>query len=149
MDPDTGVNRCVRSAEIYDAIVCPEGKFLRSQEDVLNGCKDRNIECAEGFQCLCTPCVAAFEVDVFPITENESSSKTGCSKFSVCGSVTQGEHAVLRLIDNKKRDRVEIVVNILDIENTLKVNLTCSRRQRHPYERDIVFDASNRSEELV
>lgn len=48
--------RCVRSAELYDSIVCPEGQLKKSKEEVDTGCVDRNVECQEGYQCVCSPC---------------------------------------------------------------------------------------------
>jgi len=153
MEPDTGVNRCVRSAELYDAIICPEGKFLRSQEDVLSGCKDRDIECADGFQCLCTPCVQAFDVDVFPVFEDEVSKpdcvKPGCAKFAVCGDVIQGESITFKMVDNKKRGALDLVVNIIESETTRSLNLTSKTIQDELFQHEFSFDATNQKTGVV
>jgi serine/threonine protein kinase len=55
-DSDTGVWRCIRSAEIYDSISCPSGYYRKSREDVNVGCSRQALECGEGYQCLCSPC---------------------------------------------------------------------------------------------
>lgn len=56
MDPDTRVWRCIRSTEIYDSISCPSGYDRKSREDVRLGCSRQDLECSEGYQCLCSPC---------------------------------------------------------------------------------------------
>eukprot|EP00529_Nitzschia_sp_RCC80_P006728 CAMPEP_0113493838 /NCGR_PEP_ID=MMETSP0014_2-20120614/28800_1 /TAXON_ID=2857 /ORGANISM="Nitzschia sp." /LENGTH=1552 /DNA_ID=CAMNT_0000387717 /DNA_START=353 /DNA_END=5011 /DNA_ORIENTATION=- /assembly_acc=CAM_ASM_000159 len=57
LDKDSGTWRCVRSTEIYDAISCPAGTYRKSRQEVDDGCSSQGLECAEGFQCLCRPCV--------------------------------------------------------------------------------------------
>jgi serine/threonine protein kinase len=56
MDPATRVWRCIRSTEIYDSISCPSGYYRKSKEDVDEGCSREDLECGEGYQCLCSPC---------------------------------------------------------------------------------------------
>lgn len=48
--------RCVRSTELYDAITCPAGSFLKSREMVGNGCEELGLTCPESFKCICRPC---------------------------------------------------------------------------------------------
>ena len=62
MEPETKIWRCIRSAEIYDAISCPDGFFIKSKEEVANGCAALGLECKEGFQCICRPCEAPYEL---------------------------------------------------------------------------------------
>ena len=47
---------CVRSAEIYEAITCPEGYIIKSEEEVSTGCNALGLNCRDGYQCLCSPC---------------------------------------------------------------------------------------------
>jgi len=63
----SGLQQCIRSSKIYDAIVCPPGHFRRREEEVLAGCALAGLPCDEGFQCICRPCVKSFDVDVFPV----------------------------------------------------------------------------------
>ncbi len=75
-DDESGIYKCIRSSRIYDAIVCPPGHFKQNEDAVENGCK----ECGSEYQCLCRPCVKAFEVDVFPVIEVSRSEKRPCEK---------------------------------------------------------------------
>ena len=77
-DKETGLYKCVRSTGIYDAIVCPEGYIKQNEYDVLNGCEKAGLSCGS-FQCVCRPCVKAFDVDVFPIEDNEA-EREPCEK---------------------------------------------------------------------
>ncbi|CAJ1959518.1 unnamed protein product [Cylindrotheca closterium] len=73
MEPETKIWRCIRSAELYDAISCPAGFEIRSKEEVDRGCTDVGLSCGEGYQCVCRPCVAPFElvcVDSVKIGDN-------------------------------------------------------------------------------
>jgi len=105
---NTGKMQCIRSSGIYSAITCPPGHFKKSEEDVLNGCASQNITCNEGFQCVCKPCVKAFDVDVSPVD-----LKKGCAKMSNCGSVPQTKQIQFRARDNKKRDdsKMEVIIH--------------------------------------
>ena len=60
--------RCLRSAEIYDSISCPAGHIKKSELEVAIGCSDEGLLCAEGYQCICSPCYKPFHcVDALPI----------------------------------------------------------------------------------
>ncbi|CAJ1965347.1 unnamed protein product [Cylindrotheca closterium] len=106
--------RCVRLQNIAEAVTCPPGHFIRSSQDIINECNVSGLECY-GWDCLCSPCVKAFEVD-FVVTSNnneettttQSSSitGTGCSKFSLCGAVEQESSISLLAVDNKKRHNI-------------------------------------------
>merc|ERR1719203_2183374 len=98
-NPDSGIMQCVRSTTIYNAITCPPGHFKKSEEEVLNGCGVQNLTCGEGFQCVCNPCMKAFDVDVSPTM----SRLAGCAKMSNCGVVQQTKVIQFTAVDNKKR----------------------------------------------
>jgi hypothetical protein len=112
-DQTTGLNRCIRSAEIYDAIVCPPGHFRKSQDEVNTGCDQPGFfNCTEeGFQCLCSPCVKAFDVALFPEYDE---TETGCGKFDVCGVVEQTKTLKFYFVDNKARMDPNLAVKILE-----------------------------------
>lgn len=62
MEPDTKTWRCIRSTELYDAISCPAGYNRKTKEQVDVGCEDVGLECKEGYQCVCRPCEAPYEL---------------------------------------------------------------------------------------
>ena len=53
---DDNTWRCIRSSKMYDAIACPEGYRKRSEAEVAAGCDNVGAPCADGYQCLCSPC---------------------------------------------------------------------------------------------
>lgn len=128
----SGLQQCIRSSKIYDAIVCPPGHFRRREEEVLAGCEMAGLPCDEGFQCICRPCVKSFDVDVFPVlndgslfrdadgmeqttiaasaSANDEESPVGCPKMELCGSIEQGKPIRFRAIDNKKRSGIDMSV---------------------------------------
>ena len=62
------------------------------------------LECKEGYECFCRPCIKAYEVDVYQ--HNEGSNETdvrGCSKMSLCGSTEQTKPLTFHVFDNKQR----------------------------------------------
>lgn len=112
---ETGINACIRSARIVDAVVCPPGHFRKSDDQVLNGCTDAGLDCGD-FQCLCKPCEEAFDVDVAPINAinvvEGNGLGTACPKFAICGQVSQADSLVFRAIDNKEREDAEVKVRV-------------------------------------
>ena len=131
----SGLQQCIRSSKIYDAIVCPPGHFRRREEEVLAGCELAGLSCDEGFQCLCRPCVKSFDVDVFPVlgdellqrdadknsgqttvaasdstTGGEEEISIGCPKMTLCGSIEQTKPIRFRAVDNKKRSGIGMSV---------------------------------------
>ena len=128
----SGLQQCIRSSKIYDAIVCPPGHFRRREEEVLAGCELAGLPCDEGFQCICRPCVKSFDVDVFPVfgdgslfrdadgqdqatsvasaSVDDEESPVGCPKMELCGSIEQGKTIRFRAIDNKKRSGIDMSV---------------------------------------
>ena len=119
----TGKMQCRRSSDIYNVVSCPPGHFKKTKEDVLNGCADVNLECPKDFQCICRPCVRAFDVDVAPYGVEK-----GCAKMSNCGSVEQTKEILFRAIDNKKRN-----------SSTMKVKIHEGRTSRDILARPISF----------
>lgn len=119
-DEDTNVWRCARPSELYDAIACPPGHFKKSKEDVANGCSDAGLECSEGHQCVCNPCLKAYDVDVFSLADDEadfavissSSSNAGCAKMSLCGTMEQTKNLTFRAVDNREREGAQMVVTV-------------------------------------
>ena len=84
LDEQSGMYKCIRSSGIYNAIVCPKGYIKRTEENVLSGCDNAGLDCY-GFQCVCQPCMKAFDVDLYPV-QNELSSpeKEVCEKVRKC-----------------------------------------------------------------
>jgi len=56
LSPEDNVWRCIRPSMLYEAISCPNNYLRKSESDVLNGCAQQGLECADGYQCLCSPC---------------------------------------------------------------------------------------------
>ena len=157
LDSDVDRVRCVRATEIADAVVCPTGHFKRSKLEIARGCESMGIPCY-GFQCLCSPCIEAYDVDFFPISagaveqldfnENMASIQhKGCSKFSLCGSVAQAETIAFRAIDNRKRSNATFSVSlpILDDRDSYRmmprtVNVSGQEVEVHEFS----FDATMR-----
>lgn len=138
-DPKDGTNRCVRSSQIFDAIVCPPGYFRRSKEDVSNGCSELGLDCY-GYQCLCRPCIKAFDVDVFPLHSANQSNVQGCAKFDVCAKVGQRQTVRFRAIDNKKRENGTVTVTLFEGKNTLQFEAAVSKT--NPWSYDFSFDTA-------
>lgn len=103
---------CVRMKNLADAVTCPPGHFVRSSGAIVKQCNVSTLECY-GQDCICKPCIKAFEVDFFPVlghsgsmlnnTTTENEIGTGCSKFSLCGTVQQEHVLSFRAIDNRAR----------------------------------------------
>jgi serine/threonine protein kinase/ABC-type phosphate/phosphonate transport system substrate-binding protein len=62
MEEDTKIWRCIRSAELYDAISCPAGYNVKTKAQVDSGCEEVGLTCKEGYQCVCRPCEAPYEL---------------------------------------------------------------------------------------
>jgi len=112
-NPETSLNRCVRTKEIYDAVICPEGFFRKTKEEILKGCKNKGLECKKGFECVCDPCTKAFEVDIFA---KKSKNKIACHRFEQCGQVEQQKSIKFRAVDNKLRETLNISVKLFEGE---------------------------------
>jgi serine/threonine protein kinase len=47
---------CVRASSIADSVVCPEGFYKVSDEEIATGCSQADLDCFD-YQCVCSPCV--------------------------------------------------------------------------------------------
>ena len=111
---DNGINACIRSVNIVDAVVCPPGHFRKQDEEVINGCADAGLDCGV-YQCLCKPCVKAFDVDVFPGEFNGVEGLIGaCPKFAICGRVEQAKMLTVHFVDNKEREDPVMRARVLE-----------------------------------
>ena len=112
MQEELGVangEKCVHSTNIAEAVVCPEGFFRKNDHEITSGCAAENLDCY-GFQCVCSPCLRAFEVEFLPVSYESSP----CAKFDICGEVEQGESIVFHAIDNKRREGITMSVKLID-----------------------------------
>jgi len=124
LDDDSGLYKCIRSSGIYDAIVCPVGHFKQNVENVLNGCDNVGLDCY-GFQCVCRPCMKAFDVDVFPIRNGLLSDvNDACAKMDVCGKLEQKVVGTFTFIDNRKRDNVNFEVKLIRAKDEKILDVT-------------------------
>jgi len=147
----TGTMECVRSKKIYDAIVCPPGHFKKSPEQVDSGCANANRTCGKDFQCICKPCVKAFEVDVFPVMvdgevrgRSLEGSVRGCEKMSLCGTVQQTKIIRFRVIDNKKREGLQLDVTVHEGDSTRSVGVNAVGNTANSSSYTYEFDVSAR-----
>ena len=115
---DTDLRQCVRSSDVYDAIVCPDGHYKKPTEDVADACMAAGLGCNEDFRCICAPCEKAFEVAVFPV---QHISSTGCSKLELCGTIEQTKKLTFRAVDNKKRGGLDLTARILEGTKTREI----------------------------
>ena len=139
-DEDSGINACIRSKRIVDAVICPPGHFRRQEDEVLNGCANVGLDCGD-FQCLCKPCVEAFDVDVRPVEElNQVDGFTGaCPKFAICGTVEQSKNITFQAVDNKGRTDPGIRVRVLEGASEEELDVVKERVSNFTYE--FTFDA--------
>jgi hypothetical protein len=102
--------QCVRMRNMVDAVTCPSEHFARSSQDIQQQCNELELDCFSQ-ECICNPCIKAFEVDFLVVSKEENGSDhghtnsagAGCSKFSICGSVEQDHVLSFRAVDNKQR----------------------------------------------
>jgi len=105
---DTAKWHCKRNAELYSGIVCPEGHYKVSKEVFETQCKEAGTPCPKGRSCYCSPCIEAYEVNVYPYSDEEGSEKTGtdlgCGKMSLCGVVEKDKELTYHVYDNRQRE---------------------------------------------
>ena len=146
-DEITGAVKCRRAKTLADSIVCPEGHFKKREADIENGCDQSGLAC-HGFQCICSPCVEAFEVDFYPITgySGEAWQGRGCPKLASCGSVEQGGTITFQVNDNRKRDNATFTARASIGESTELFNLKAVPRDNNTgfFLHEFTFDASFR-----
>lgn len=116
--------QCIRGESVFNDVICPEGMFKLGKERFLDSCKAAGLECKEGFECYCKPCIKAYEVDLYQwFTDSAgngtsaniatiATDKAGCDKMSVCGVIQQTKPMSMRLRDNMKRVNPDIVVKV-------------------------------------
>ncbi|CAB9525926.1 protein kinase TNNI3K (Partial), partial [Seminavis robusta] len=149
-DPVSGDLHCIRGDTLYQDIQCPPEHYKLPKDEFDRSCEVAGLECKEGYECFCQPCIKAFEVDVFQYNENSDGEpntmlhlaggsnnattavaaasasavkQSGCSKMSVCGEVQQTKEITLRAIDNveRKNARVEAIIHMERYDITLDV----------------------------
>lgn len=76
-DPDTLKWHCVRSTEIYDYVVCPEGYAKRRRQDVERSCAQEGLHCGDGYQCVCSPCVP------IEVCDNGATIGSNCVSYAI------------------------------------------------------------------
>lgn len=121
LDDQTGT--CAKPPYSTDAINCPEGFFQREEDEIPYTCRQLDLDCL-GFDCICSPCRKAFEVDFFPIN---TTAGVGCAKFDVCGSVEQNNRISFILVDNMRRDNATFSVKLTDIKQDDSEAVTLKR----------------------
>ena len=148
-DEDIDGVRCVRAVKIADAVVCPPEHFKKSEEDINSGCEDAGLDCF-GYQCLCSPCVRAFDVDFSPVSDVKPLNQIlrGCSKFQVCGIVEQASAITFRAVDNKARQDSTFWVNVIVGDESESFNMTRSSDSK-VVAHDFTFNATSRRTGVV
>ncbi|CAB9496779.1 Receptor-type guanylate cyclase gcy [Seminavis robusta] len=147
LDEESHQWRCVRSKELYNAITCPDGFFRKTPQQVQEGCSGAGLECPEGMQCVCQPCLKGFDVDVYPITStnNGVSNVTqgignGCAKMSLCGATLQRKPLKFRAFDNLKRADLEITVLLHEGQTSREVPVVIDSAANHTFEFTLAAD---------
>jgi hypothetical protein len=63
----TGAWKCIQASTLYEGISCPVGTYKVKHEIFVKQCAEQGLDCPEGTECFCRPCIHAFEVDVMQI----------------------------------------------------------------------------------
>eukprot|EP00466_Bigelowiella_natans_P014393 jgi/Bigna1/85275/estExt_fgenesh1_pg.C_30124 len=90
IDARTKQRKCVgQRSNMYDGIRCPSGYFLALETTVSKQCREQNISCPSGRECICRPCKKSHAVNIFagipsviPIRDGMISSLP-CSKMKL------------------------------------------------------------------
>lgn len=61
MDPTDNIWKCTKSKTLYNSITCPENYYKASEDEVNEACGLQGLDCKDGFQCICSPCVLIVE----------------------------------------------------------------------------------------
>jgi ABC-type phosphate/phosphonate transport system substrate-binding protein len=115
---------CVGTATLYDDIQCPTEYYKVNQVDFQTSCADRGMECSEGYECFCSPCIKAFEVDVYQYTGEQSEDNVkGCDKMSLCGTTQQTKRVTFRMTDRLERvdPEIKVIMHWADLDKKLEV----------------------------
>ena len=115
--------QCVRPDLLYGAIICPPGHFKKPEDKVMHGCQDEGLECGNGYTCVCTPCIKAYDVSVEPDESSLSGNfPGGCAKMTVCGTTQQRQPLLFKAVDNEKRHgNMTVVVQDGEYNTTVPV----------------------------
>lgn len=134
-DEETGNLKCIRGDTLYHDIECPVGQYKVTEEEFNLSCEKAGLECKEGYECYCQPCIKAFEVDVFQYYGEGQANQTeqGCEKMSVCGNIDQSKEITFRAIDNVKRDAADVKV-ILHSDEEEDIILPVEQMEPYVYE---------------
>ncbi|CAJ1961059.1 unnamed protein product [Cylindrotheca closterium] len=110
VEEETGDGKwhCERAASLYDGIRCPDGFYKVPENAFKKQCDVLGLPCPQEYSCFCSPCIEAFEVNVFPWHNDTTeeflfSLENGCDKMSLCSSVEQRTPAIFRAYDNRQR----------------------------------------------
>jgi hypothetical protein len=57
-DPELGFWRCNPPSNLYNQISCPDGTNKVSETEFEQTCVQAGLECPDGFECFCRPCIA-------------------------------------------------------------------------------------------
>jgi len=120
-------SHCIRGETLYEDIRCPEGQYKVTKDEFEASCATKGLECY-GHQCYCNPCVKAYEVAVFQVTEdrvtqNQTSTEDGCDKMSLCGIVEQTKTIYFEIVDNRKRENPLVEVDMHLDAKTLRMEV--------------------------
>ena len=103
--------------------------FLGKEDEFHKSCELAGLDCPDGYECYCRPCIKAFEVDVFQWHDpndaiNQTIQYEGCSKMELCGEVQQTKEITFRIVDNLERDNafVEVIVHLSDTDVVLEAS---------------------------
>jgi ABC-type phosphate/phosphonate transport system substrate-binding protein len=137
---ELGDLRCIDGDTLYEDIHCPTGHYKVTREEFQISCALKGLDCKEGYECFCQPCIAAFEVDVYQYhnddaTDNDETileKQKGCSKMTLCGTVQQRHRMVFHVVDNREREnpQIDVVMHIRDTD----VHLNATRLDPYVYE---------------
>ena len=143
---DKQESHCIRDKTLYEDMVCPEGQYKLPKEEFDISCTKIGLECKHGYQCYCKPCIKAYEVAVFQSSEDRTANnftvdENGCNKMSLCGMIEQRKTIHFMIVDNRKREKPLVEVDIyLDFETIhmdVKPHATC------PYTYEMTWSHAN------
>lgn len=104
---------CSRGDNVYEDIECP-AKYFKVEEELFHtACARMGLDCKEGYQCYCKPCVEPEETIFQYFDANHPdflsrNSSSDCEEMSLCGEIEQGKEIVMRVVDDVKRTNVTV-----------------------------------------
>lgn len=110
---DRGHWSCTRADTLYESIDCPEDHYKLDLESYNQACPSVGVNCEEGHDCFCKPCIRAFEVDVYEFhNETLAANQQGCPKMSLCGTVQQTKKIAFHARDNQERENADVTIKM-------------------------------------